>query len=87
MAKKQKDDDADSNKLEHELIPEHELMTDEEKEKLFEELDVTLKELPKIRLKDPAIQHLDATPGDVIRIKRDSPTAGKSTFYRGVVDE
>ncbi|MFT4326067.1 MAG: DNA-directed RNA polymerase subunit RpoH/Rpb5 C-terminal domain-containing protein [Candidatus Woesearchaeota archaeon] len=72
-------------KITHNLIPEHTIVSD--KEKFLEEHNITFEKLPKISVKDPAIQHLDVTVGDVIMIKRDSLTAGNSLFYRGVINE
>lgn len=34
---------------------------------------------------DPAVIAIGGRPGDVIRIPKDSPTAGKHVFYRYVV--
>jgi len=70
----------------HLLIPKHSKLNDKQKEKLLEQYDVSQKELPKILKSDSAIQALNVKPGDVIRITRDSMTAGESIFYRVVVD-
>ncbi len=73
-------------KMEHFLIPEHEKISEKEKEELLKRYNVDLLELPKIKKTDPAIRHLDVKIGDIIRITRQSPTAGKSIFYRVVVN-
>ena len=70
----------------HILIPKHTKLTDRQKEKLLEEYKVSLKELPRILKSDPAVQSLDAKPGEVIKITRNSMTAGEISFYRVVVD-
>jgi len=70
---------------EHNLIPKHKKLTEKEKKELFEKYRITLNELPKIFLKDPAISQLNVKEGDVIRIIRKSQTAGESIFYRGVI--
>ncbi|MBI4150245.1 DNA-directed RNA polymerase subunit H [Candidatus Woesearchaeota archaeon] len=70
----------------HVLIPKHAKLGEKEKKDLLEKYNISVKELPKIMKDDPAIAHLDAKPGDVIKIIRDSPTAGKSIFYRGVTN-
>ena len=70
----------------HLLIPKHSKLTDKQKEKILEDYKVTLKELPRIVKSDPAIQSLEAKPGDVIKITRNSATAGESSFYRVVID-
>jgi DNA-directed RNA polymerase subunit H (RpoH/RPB5) len=74
-------------KLIHELVPEHIKLSEKEKQELFEKYSITIAELPKIIIKDPAIRHLDIKIGDVIKIKRDSETAGEIYFYRGVINE
>lgn len=69
----------------HILVPEHAKLSTEEKEQLLKSLNVSLKQLPKILKTDAAIKHLDPKKDDVIKILRNSPTAGKSAFYRVVV--
>jgi len=44
------------------------------------------KELPLIFASDPAIIGLGVKPGDMIRITRQSATAGESFYYRYVVE-
>lgn len=71
----------------HDLVPEHKKLSQKESEELFKRYSITMKELPKIFVKDPAIRHLDAKENDIIKIIRKSPTAGSSVFYRGVINE
>lgn len=71
--------------LEHEMVPKHEIITKKEKEVLLKRLNVTEKGLPKIFSDDSAIRNLGAKPGDVIKITRESPTAGQIFYYRIVV--
>lgn len=68
----------------HELVPKHELLTEEEKEELLKRYGVTITQLPRILISDPAIRGLNAKVGDIIKITRYSPTAGKSIYYRVV---
>jgi len=70
----------------HILIPKHNKLSDKQKEKLLEEYNISLKELPKILKSDPAIVSLNAKPGEIIKITRNSMTAGESIFYRVVID-
>ena len=72
--------------LTHVLVPKHSKLTQKEKQELFEKYKISLKQLPKISTRDSAIRHLDVEEGDVIKIVRNSPTAGESVFYRGVID-
>ncbi len=68
----------------HILVPKHSKLSEAEKKKLFERYNISLRELPKISKKDPAIQHLNVKLGDIIKITRQSQTAGEAVFYRGV---
>jgi len=73
------------NILKHFLVPEHVILKDEETKELLERLNIKLEQLPKISHKDPTVKQIEAEEGDVIKITRDSPTAGVSTYYRLVV--
>ena len=69
----------------HYLVPEHVLIRKEKVEELMTELGVKKTSLPKISKLDPAVKPLKAEKGDVVKILRDSLTAGKTTYYRRVV--
>ncbi|MFT4312825.1 MAG: DNA-directed RNA polymerase subunit H [Candidatus Woesearchaeota archaeon] len=69
------------------LVPEHIKLSENEKKVILDKHGIEFIALPKISIKDPAIQHLNAKDGDVIKIVRMSSTAGKSVFFRGVINE
>ncbi|NOZ83167.1 MAG: DNA-directed RNA polymerase subunit H [Euryarchaeota archaeon] len=71
----------------HELVPKHEVMSEEEAKELLERLNITKGQLPKILKSDPMVQKIKAKPGDIIKITRKSPTAGTTIYYRVVVNE
>lgn len=71
----------------HELVPEHRILSEEEKEELLRRHRIKLSQLPQIKASDPAVVQLEAKPGDVIEIKRKSPTAGVYYYYRLVVED
>lgn len=71
--------------LEHEFMPKHELLSEEEERKVLERFGVQKANLPKIFRTDPAIRHLKAKQGNIIKITRDSKTAEKTIYYRVVV--
>lgn len=71
--------------LSHELVPKHELLAKKEKEILLDKLKASVKDLPKILSDDNGIRNLDANKGDVIKITRESQTAGLTFYYRAVV--
>ena len=73
--------------IKHVLIPKHKKVSEKEKKDILDKYGITLNELPAIHKSDPALADLDLEPGDVIKIERDSPTAGKTIFYRGVTGE
>ena len=69
----------------HLLVPKHIKATEKETEEILKEYTISKNQLPKILKKDPAIKEMDIRVGDIIKIIRKSPTAGKSTFYRVVI--
>ncbi len=70
----------------HNLVPTHEKLSDSEKEKGLKALSIEAKQLPKILEEDAAIIHLKVKDGDLIKITRDSKTAGVAIYYRVVID-
>lgn len=86
MAKKKEPVAAKTDKLTHVLVPLHEKLSEKEKQELLTRLSITVKELPKISKKDPAVRHLDVKVGDVIKISRSGQFTGKETYFRGVID-
>lgn len=74
------------NIFEHVFVPKHEIVGAEEREKLLNKYRVQPYQLPRLRASDPAAKAIDAKPGDIVRIIRDSQTAGKYTSYRYVVE-
>lgn len=71
----------------HSLVPKHTKISEKDKKALFEQYNISIKQLPKITRNDPAIAHLEVKPGDIIKISRSSATAGKSIYYRGVSND
>ncbi|GGL67970.1 DNA-directed RNA polymerase subunit H [Halocalculus aciditolerans] len=69
----------------HELVPEHNILDEEDVEEVLDEYDIERTSLPKIKRKDPALPD-DAEVGDVIEIVRDSRTTDKATVYRLVIE-
>ncbi len=75
------------NIFDHELVPEHRVLSEKEKEELLKKYRIKISQLPQIKAKDPAVVALGAKPGDIIEIKRKSPTAGVYYYYRIVVED
>ncbi len=68
------------------MVPAHVIAEDSEVEMVLEHYGINKTHLPRIQVKDPAARVLGARPGQVIRVERDSPTAGRTYYYRLVVD-
>ncbi|MDD5417602.1 MAG: DNA-directed RNA polymerase subunit H [Candidatus Nanoarchaeia archaeon] len=81
----------------HQLVPIHTILKEKEKAELLKKYNIKVYQLPKLSIKDPAIKQIkknskegDELPvnaGDVVEITRKSETAGKSVYYRVIVDE
>jgi len=71
----------------HVLIPKHVKLTNKERNELYKIYNISSRELPKIRKDDAAISNINVKEGDVIKIIRESPTAGDTEFYRVVISE
>lgn len=72
--------------LKHQLVPEHVVLSEEEAEKVLEDMKVHAQQLPRIRSDDPVVKAIGAKEGDILKIIRESPTAGKFVTYRIVQD-
>ena len=70
----------------HLLVPQHIKLTEEEKYQLLKKFNISIKQLPMISIKDPAIKDLGVKVNDVILIKRKSDTAKETDYYRVVID-
>jgi DNA-directed RNA polymerase subunit H len=65
----------------------HEIMPKKEIDEVLKKYNITKGQLPKIFSTDPVVKRIKAESGDVLKITRDSKTAGKSLFYRVVVSQ
>jgi len=77
------------NVMEHQLVPEHRLLSQKEADKVISELGISREQLPKIRLTDPCIKILshnqEVEEGMIVEITRASETAGRSEAYRLII--
>lgn len=69
---------------EHIFVPKHEKVSEDEKKEILSKFNISLKQLPKISPKDPAIKELEVKPKDIIKVIRKSATAGDAIYYRVV---
>lgn len=70
------------NILQHSNVPKHEILSDSEIEKIFAEVEYEIKQLPKIKSDDPVVKAIGAKKGDILKITRESQTAGTFITYR-----
>jgi len=73
------------NVLEHRLVPKHERIPLPEVPRVLKELGLDPAQLPQIRASDPVVKAIGAKPGELVKITRESETAGKTVVYRLVV--
>ena len=70
----------------HVLVPKHEILSAEQAKVVLGQFKVTPHQLPLIKSSDPVTKAVGAKPGNILKITRDSQTAGRSTAYRYVVE-
>lgn len=76
----------------HNLVPPHELLSEEESKATLAKLGTTMERLPRIQLTDPGLrtdpkfqaarEAKEQLGGRLVRVKRPSPTAGEAIAYR-----
>jgi len=71
------------NILKHSMVPEHNIISEEEKEELLNKYNIIgYNQLPLILSRDPVAKYLGMKKGDICRIKRPSETSGVYFSYR-----
>ena len=73
------------NIAEYKYVPQHILLTDDEKKKVVDEYNIPLNNYPKIMLSDPMSKYCNANIHDIIKIIRPSAVSGFVFYYRYVI--
>lgn len=73
--------------IKHSFVPKHIKLTEQEVDELLKTYNITIKQLPKISGKDPAIKGIEVKKGDIFKMVRESETNKEACFYRVVSNE
>jgi DNA-directed RNA polymerase subunit H len=68
----------------HILQPKHTILKQKEAEELIEKYNISLSQLPKIKITDPAIPE-GANVGDIIKIERKEENEKTQVYFRVAV--
>jgi len=68
----------------HKLVSPGEILNEEEKQEIIKKYHAEPYQFPRIPYRDPVSILLGALPGDIIKFKTDSTTAGEAISYRHV---
>jgi DNA-directed RNA polymerase I, II, and III subunit RPABC1 len=86
MARKKKIEPL-KNITRHELVPDHVILSDKEKQQILSKYEIKPSQLPKMLTSDPVARSIGAKAGEIVKITRESHTAKQSTAYRLVVED
>jgi len=66
----------------HNLVPEHIILSDDEKQDILKQYNISENKLPRISRFDPVAKFIGIKPNQVCKIIRNSYTCGESVYYR-----
>ena len=72
--------------LDHNLVPHHQLLSENEASQVLKKYNINKEQLPKIKVKEPVILEIGGQVGDIIKVIRTSQTAGEAEFYRLIIE-
>ena len=84
-AKQEEEGKKEINLFESNLVPKHEVLSDEDKKTFLEKMNISLKQLPRVKSADPVIKTIGGKRGDVVKITRKSQVAAEYNYYRVVI--
>jgi DNA-directed RNA polymerase subunit H (RpoH/RPB5) len=73
------------NIIDHIAVPKHEILSQEDSDKILVLYNARKKDMPKILTSDPIAMYYNMKPGQICKITRPSKTSGESAFYRLVI--
>lgn len=74
-----------SDITEHDLVPQHVVLTEDESKKVMESYRAKPRDMPLIRSNDAVAKYFNMKHGEVVKIIRPSPVTGESVAYRLVI--
>ena len=70
------------NLIDHEIVPTHRVLSEEEARDFYEKFNLTKKQMPRILNTEPVARYYNMQPGDICHITRPSSRAGSYSCYR-----
>lgn len=74
-----------SDITEHDLVPQHIVLTKEEGDKVLESYRARKRDMPLIRSNDVVAKYYNMKPDELVKIIRPSPVTGEAVAYRYVI--
>jgi len=75
------------NRVDHILVPQHILLSEEESQEVLDEYDARKKDMPKILESDAIARYYNMPVGRICKIIRNSQTSGECVYYRLVIKD
>ncbi len=80
------DEEQELKVIDHLLVPKHEILNEKEVKQVSVQYNSTPDQFPYIQISDPALRELEPKVGNLVKITRQSQTAGETIYYRFVVE-